>query len=120
MKKSLIILLTHVIFILHIFATLVILFGALVPNLRWLYQFGLILTIISWVFTSGCFLTSWEYKLRKIVNPKLQIYEHGFIDYYLRKYLTGTARPKFIYRIGLFFLVISLVINIYTHGFVLS
>lgn len=116
MKRFGIILLTHVIFVLHIFATFVILFGAFIPKLRCLYQFGLLLTITSWLLTSGCFLTTWEYRLRKMINPSVEIYEYGFIDYYLRKYLTGTARAKFIHRIGLFFLGTSLIISIYFYG----
>jgi hypothetical protein len=65
----------------------------------------------------GCILTVWEYKLRKIINPDLELYEFGFIDFYLRKYLSGSARPKFIYAIGLFFLITSLGINIFVYGF---
>lgn len=93
-------------------------FGAFIPELRWLYQFGLLLVIASWLFMSGCFLTTWEYKLRKMINPDLEMYEHGFIDYYLCKYFACTARAKFIHRIGLFFLSASLGISIFTYGFI--
>lgn len=114
--KRIINIVVFLIFIVHIFATSVILFGAFFPIMRPLYQIGLIMTIASWIVTKGCFLTVWEYKLRKIINPDLEIYEYGFIDYHLRKFFTGTADPKFIHRVGLFFVVASLCINVFFYG----
>jgi hypothetical protein len=116
MKKYLIIGLTHLIFIFHIGIILIILFGSFIPEIRYVYQLVLGITIISWLSSSGCFLTVWEYKLRKIINPYLEIYEYGFIDYHLRDYLRGVALEIFIYRVGLLFLIISLGISLITHG----
>ena len=118
MHKNFIIGISHLIFILHIGVILIIFFGSFIPEIRLVYQVTLLFTIMSWLSSTGCFLTIWEYKLRKKINSKLEIYEYGFIDYYLRKYFIGTARPKFVYRIGMFFLVVSLFINIVFYEFI--
>ena len=104
------------IFILHLGVVFINIMGWLFPILRPLYQITLLVTIISWVTTTSCILTVWEFKLRKIVNPRIEEYEYQFIDFYLRKWFKGSARPQFIHRIGLLFLVASFGLNIVTYG----
>lgn len=119
MKKYLIIATTYIIFFVHIVTTIIVLFGSFFPGTRIIYQIVLVLTFCSWLLYKGCILTIWEYKLRKKINPKIEIYEFGFVDYYLRKFFKGKARPTFIHNIGLFFIVTSMVISFLGHGLVI-
>ncbi|MCI5050827.1 MAG: DUF2784 family protein [Candidatus Pacebacteria bacterium] len=107
---------TFMIFLLHLGVVFINVMGWLFPVLRPLYQITLIVTILSWITTTSCLLTVWEFKLRKMINPKIEAYEYQFVDYYLRKIFKGSASPIFIHRVGLLFLVLSLGLNLITYG----
>lgn len=120
MKNESLKIFAFMIFILHLGVVFINVMGWFFPILRPLYQITLFATIVSWITTTSCMLTVWEFKLRKMINPKIEDYEYEFIDYYFRKFFKGTASPVFVHRIGLFFLVVSLGLNIVTYGIALG
>ena len=105
-----------ILFILHFFVVIIGLFGWMVESIWYLYMILLITTLISGIFLGYCFLSKWEFFLRKMRNPKLS-YNYNWTSFYTHKFTNNKLSNTFIEGIALFFIVISIFINIYFHFF---
>ena len=103
-----------IIWILHLFVVIVVLFGWLVPSIWYLYISVLVLTLLSEIFWSYCLLSKWEFNLRKKIIPSLD-YEYVYASYYMYKLTQGWLSRDFLNRWGMVFTVLSLSLNIYFH-----
>lgn len=96
-----------IVFVLTIGAVLAV-FGVLnrYPGLRNGYLITVVLTILSFVFTGACFLTTWEQSLRRTYLPETA-YMGGFISHYLR--LFGITVSD---NVVLIYLVVTIVLGV--------
>jgi hypothetical protein len=101
-----------IIWLVHFLVVVLVLFGWLVPNLWYLYMAVLVGTLVSEFLLSYCFLSKWEFDLRKKVNPKLD-YDFTYASYYTYRLTQGHLSPRFLGRAGILFTSLSLVINLY-------
>jgi len=100
------------IFVLHCVVVAVIAFGWVLPSLRYLYLAVLVATLFSMVAFGHCFLSKWEFFLRRKINPHLD-YNYSFSSYYTYALTQHRLSEQFIYSAGLAFLIASLALNIY-------
>jgi len=111
------IVLANTIFLVHSVVFAGVFFGWLMPSFWKWYLALLVVVLISDIYLGYCFLSKWEFALRKFANPKLR-YDYSFTFYYTRK-LTGSALPKtFIEWTGFIFLISMIVIILYFNVFV--
>lgn len=104
------------IFLIHCLAVAIIGFGWAIPNIWYLYMSILVVTVISEVALGYCFLSKWEFDLRKKIYPQLS-YESGFSSYYTYRLTHQRLSKRFIANAALFFLLASLAIDIYFRFF---
>lgn len=100
------------IFLFHCFVVLVIGFGWLASRIWPLYICTLLVTLISEVTLGYCFLSKWEFDLRKSIDPTLN-YDYSFSSFYTYKLTRHRLSQRFIKNIGLAFLIGSIAINLY-------
>ena len=82
------------------------------------YMSILVSTLVSEALLGYCFLSRWEFALRKKLNPRTD-YDYAFSSYYTNK-LTHqrlNISTEFIKKSGLIFLAASLLINVYFRFF---
>ena len=102
----------NLIFIIHSLTILIIIFGWKLPEMWWLYMAKLIITLISELFLGYCFLSKFEFDLRKKINPNLN-YDYSFSSYYTYKFTNKKISDRFISISGYIFLIGSILINLY-------
>jgi len=100
------------IFLFHCAVVAIIAFGWLIPSIWYFYMLILIVTLISEITLGYCFLSKWEFDLRKQIDPAVD-YEYGFSSYYTYKLTNRRLSQRFIANAAVFFLVASLAITIY-------
>jgi hypothetical protein len=100
------------IFLFHCLVVAIIGFGWALPSIWYLYMLTLFVTLISEVALGYCFLSKWEFDLRKQIDPSVD-YDYGFSSYYTYKLTHHRLSKRFIANAALFFLVASLAINLY-------
>jgi hypothetical protein len=96
----------------HLLVVILILFGWLMPSLWYLYIVALIGALISELLLSYCFLSKWEFYLRKKYNPTVN-YDYSYTSYYTYKLTRQHLSTRFLARIGILFTTLSLAINLY-------
>jgi hypothetical protein len=102
-------LLAELVFIFHLVVVFVIVFGWYFPSLYWFYVATLGITLISEIALGYCFLSKWEFALRKEIAPSLE-YDPAFLSYYFYR-ITGINIPGVYIRYpAIVFLTISLII----------
>jgi hypothetical protein len=104
--------LANVIFAFHCAVVAVIGFGWMIPIIWPLYMVVLLVTLISEVTFGYCFLSRWEFDLRKRIDPTLD-YGYSFSSFYTYKLTHRRLSQRFIKYAGLAFLVGSVAINAY-------
>lgn len=104
------------IWLLHFCVLVVALFGWLFPQLWYLYTATLLAVLVSNIFLDHCFLSKWEFDLRKLVNPKID-YDYKYTSYYTYNLTKGYLSRSFLRWAGLSFTSLSLVINLYFRFF---
>lgn len=104
------------IFCLHCAVVVVITFGWLFENLWILYVATLVITLTSELSLGYCFLSKWEFDLRKRIHSDID-YDYSFSSYYTNKLTHHKFKlsSEFIEKSGQFFLVASLLITFYFH-----
>jgi len=102
------------IFLLHSIVAFTVLFGWIWPQFWYLYMATLAVAFISEWYLGCCFLSKWEFYLRKAMNKKIK-YEYNFTAYYVYLFTGRTPNLHFIKRAALIFLGSSLAINLYFH-----
>jgi len=100
------------IFLFHCAIVVIIGFGWTITSIWYLYMLTMIATLISELALGYCFLSKWEFDLRKQIDPHLD-YDYGFSSYYTYKLTRRRLSKRFIANAALSFLVASLAINIY-------
>jgi len=100
------------IWVAHFFIVGLVLFGWMFPSLWYLYIAALVGTLTSLLLLNYCFLSKWEFDLRKKLNPKLE-YEFSYASYYTYRLTQGRLSPRFLSRAGMLFVAVSLLINLY-------
>jgi hypothetical protein len=76
----------------------------------------IIITLISELSFGYCFLSKFEFDLRKKINPDLN-YDYNFSSYYTYKLTNKIISNKFISIAGYILLIGSILINLYFHYF---
>ena len=102
------------VWVIHFFVVAISQFGWLVPGIWYLYMTVLAGTLISLLLLNYCFLSKWEFDLRRKLNSKLS-YEFAYASYYTYRLTHGRLSPRFLAHLGLVFTSLSLVINLYFH-----
>ncbi len=100
------------IFAFHCAVVLIIGFGWLVPQIWPLYMSTLVITLISELALGYCFLSKWEFDLRKQLDPSVD-YDYGFSSFYTYRLTRHRLSKRFIQYAGTSFLLGSLLINLY-------
>lgn len=100
------------IFLAHCAVVAIVGFGWAIPSIWYLYILTLLVTLVSELTLGYCFLSKWEFDLRKQIDPAVD-YDYGFSSYYTHKLTHQRLSKRFIATAALFFLVASLAINIY-------
>ena len=104
----------NLIFILHLAVVFIVLFGWAFPSISIIYLMMLIATLASEAFLGYCFLTKWDFDLRKKLEPNLN-YDYSFLNYYGYK-LIGDKFPGGVVRpAALVFLIASIIIYFYRY-----
>jgi len=100
------------IFVIHFFVLALAVLGWLAPSLWHFYMGVLILALLSDIILGYCFLSKWEFNLRKKFNPKKK-YNRAWSTFYTRaltsKYLTEKKFSKFASG----FLIFSVAANLF-------
>ncbi len=107
------------IFIFHVLVLAVILFGWAVPNIWHFYMGTLVITLLSELILGYCFLSKWEFDIRKKLNPEID-YDYSFSGYYTYKLTQHRISSRFLLRAGIIFLTTSILINVYFRFFYTS
>jgi len=102
----------NAIFALHAAVVAIIGFGWLAPRIWPLYMVTLLVTLISEVALGYCFLSKWEFDLRKHIDPTLD-YDYSFSSFYTYKLTHQHLSQRIIKYAGLVFLIGSIAISIY-------
>jgi hypothetical protein len=105
-------LLADSIWLLHFFVVAICLFGWLLPGIWHVYIFVLASVLASNILWSHCFLSKWEFDLRKMIDPRLR-YDYAYTSYYTYNVTKGYLSRDFLRWAGLGFTSVSLVINLY-------
>lgn len=100
------------IWVLHFFIVAIALFGWVVPDIWYLYMLVLVSILVSNILWNYCFLSKWEFGLRKLINPKLE-YDYTYTSYYTYNLTRGYLSQSFLRWAGLGYTSLSLIINIY-------
>ena len=103
-----------ILFMLHFFIVIIGLFGWMVESIWYLYMSVLIITLISGLTLGYCFISKWEFTLRKIKNPELS-YNYNCTSFYTHKFTNNKLSNTFIEWVALLFIISSIIINIYFH-----
>jgi hypothetical protein len=103
--------LANFIFLIHLTVIFIVLFGWYFKPIFAIYFLTLILALFSEAVLGYCFLTKWEFSLRKKINPDLN-YGSAFINYYTQKYAGIKIPPDYIKYVSLTFLIVSLFLNL--------
>ena len=103
--------LANLILAIHLVIVFVILFGWGIDSIYYLYMAVLAGTLLSELILGYCFLTKWEFDLRKKFQPNLN-YDYSFLSYYGYKFVKQRISTKFIKYSALIFLFLSLVVNL--------
>src|SRR3989344_6515558 len=96
----------------HLFVIVFVLFGWLIPSLWYAYMAVVAGALLSELFLNYCFLSKWEFDLRKKVNTQLD-YDYSYASYYTYKFTHQHLSPRFLGRTGMVFTTLSLLISIY-------
>ena len=105
-----------ILFVLHFFIVIIGLFGWIIESIWYLYMIVLIVTLISGLALGYCFISKWEFILRNMKNPELS-YNYNWTSFYTHKFTNNKLSNIFIERIALFFIISSIIINVYFHFF---
>jgi|SRR3989344_5082684 len=100
----------------HFFVIVFVLFGWLVPSFWYVYITIVAGALISELLFNYCFLSKWEFNLRKKINPKLN-YDYSYTSYYTYKLTRQHLSTRFLARTGILFTTLSLLINFYFQFF---
>jgi len=100
------------IWIVHFFVVVIVLFGWLVPSFWFVYIAVVTGALISELLLNYCFLSKWEFDLRKKINQKLN-YDYSYTSYYTYKLTHQHLSGRFLARAGIVFTTFSLVVNLY-------
>lgn len=103
-----------ILFVLHFFIVMIVLFGWILESIWYFYMATLIITLIFDLIFNYCFISKWEFVLRKILNSELN-YNYNWTSFYTHKFANKRLSDTFIKRIALFFLITSIIINLYFH-----
>jgi hypothetical protein len=111
MKRIGLIIAANALFLFHCAILAIIFFGFLVPSIWLVYMAVMSITLLLDIILGYCILSKWEFDIRKKLNPHLN-YDYSFSSYYTYKLSRKRISEIFIERVGFFFLVSSLIINI--------
>jgi hypothetical protein len=100
------------IWLFHLGVVVLVLFGWLVPELWGLYIMTLGGTLLSELILNYCFLSKWEFDLRKKINPEID-YDYSYASYYTYKLTHRHLSTRFLARTGIVFTSVSTLINLY-------
>jgi hypothetical protein len=114
MKKTIVKILANGILFVHALVVFIILFGWRFDKFSWVYISILSITFFTQLFLGYCFLTRWEFNLRKKLDPTLD-YDSSFLSWYMYKYSNIHIPTKGIKYVSLAFLFISIVIFLYSN-----
>lgn len=110
--KFLILLLSNLILLIHIGAVGTLIAGWLFSEPYYFFYLGVVtVTLLSETLLGYCFLTKWEFDLRKRINPRLH-YDYSFFGYYGHKFFQRHVSMVFVRRVALFYLWSSLFLNV--------
>lgn len=105
-------LLANVVVLVHVLIVAILLTGwSSTTPLYFLYLLTLIATLVSETVLGHCFLTKWEFMLRKQEDPRLK-YDYSFLSYYGHVFFQKRVSKQFVRTAALFYLWISLFLNI--------
>lgn len=104
--------LADLIFIFHLLIVLVVLFGWTVPQIWFFYMSVLILSLTSGLILGYCFLSKWEFNIRKKINPQTTN-GSSFITYYIYKVTNYRISDSQYAGVSNIFLISSILLNLY-------
>jgi len=104
--------LADVVWIVHFLVIVLVLFGWLIPSMWYYYMSVVAGALLSELFLGHCFLSKWEFDMRKKINPQLD-YDYSYASYYTYKFTHQHLSPRFLGGTGMVFTTLSLVINVY-------
>ena len=104
--------LANFIFFIHALLFVYALFGWLVPVSIWIYIGVLFVALVLDLYFGYCFLSKWEFDLRKKVDPETN-YVYNFSSYYADKWLRNYISPSFVDRLAHVYLLCMLAITIF-------
>ena len=100
-------LLADLVFLLHLGIVFIILFGWYFSSLYWIYLATLGITLVSEIALGYCFLSKWEFDLRKKIAPDVS-YDPTFLSYYFYQLTDVNVPAIYIRYSAIIFLVTSL------------
>ncbi len=95
MQRLLIRLAAETIFLSHALAVCIIMLGWAIPTLYPLHLVLLFGGSVLQVMLGHCFLSRWEFELRKKLNPAIS-YDSAYITHYMRVLFGNQIRPEFM------------------------
>jgi hypothetical protein len=101
-----------IICLIHLLVVILVLFGWLILSLWYVYMLVLVGTLFSELWFTYCFLSKWEFDLRRKTNPALD-YDYSYTSYYTYKLTRQHLSTRFLARAGIVFTTLSLAINIF-------
>ncbi|MBP9717348.1 MAG: DUF2784 family protein [Candidatus Pacebacteria bacterium] len=100
------------IWLFHFVVVAIALFGWIIPQIWYLYMCVLASVLTSNILLDYCFLSKWEFDLRKKTSPSLS-YDFTYTSYYTYNLTKGYLSKNFLRWTGLGFTSLSLAINLY-------
>lgn len=100
------------IWLFHLLVLLVALFGWLIPGIWPVYLLVLVGILLSELALSYCFLSKWEFDLRKKLCPHLD-YDYSYTSYYTYKLTHQRISTRFIARTGMLFTSLSIILTLF-------
>jgi hypothetical protein len=82
-------------FLSHVVIVLLICVGWYFPQLYLVHLLALFGASVSNVYFGNCIFSTWEFTLRKKVNPEVN-YEHGYMTHYIQKIFGDSMRDSFM------------------------
>lgn len=100
------------VFALHFMVVAIVLFGWMKPGIWHVYMATMTAALVSEIALGYCFLSKWEFELRRKINPDLD-YDYSFTSYYTYKLTHRRISTGFHRHAATAFLSLSIAINAY-------
>lgn len=101
-------LVAEAIFVFHAGQICLVLVGWLLPDpYYYIYLADLSLAFLTQLYFRSCFLTTWEFYFRRMLQPELGPAPY-YLTYYMHRYFPKLVTDEFVDRVSLIFMAVSL------------